>query len=136
MTDHTPKPADAIAARANQLLARTINIGLNLGSPAEASWTVPVDQAELHRCADAGFTAVRLVASLALHRNATDALRLDPAALDQIDTVIASATERGLAVVLAKMTDQLLGCTDQLADRLERPDCDSGTVRRTPRCPR
>jgi endoglucanase len=131
MTDHTPQPTDSVAVRANRLLARTVNVGLNLGAPAEASWTLPVTEHDLDRCAQAGFTAVRLVVSLALHRCPTDALRLDPAALDEIDKVIRAATERGMAVVLANMTDpdlmadparhrdRLLRCTDQLAEGLK-----------------
>ena len=117
MTHHSPRPArqrpphtadplaDSNAEQANRLLARTINLGLNLGAPAEASWTVQLGSADLNRCAQAGFTAVRLVVSLAQHCSPTDPVQFEPVVLDRINHVIEGASERGLAVVVANAID-------------------------------
>ncbi|MGH3264922.1 MAG: glycoside hydrolase family 5 protein, partial [Trebonia sp.] len=127
MTDHPPPPATQQAAttaasaaeQANRLLARTLNIGVNLGAPAEAGWAVPLGPRELDRCSQAGFTAVRLVVSLAQHRSPASSLQVDPAVLDPINDVIESAGERGLAVVLANEIDpELMSDPPRHRDRL------------------
>jgi len=98
----TPSPAQA----ANRRLARTINIGLNLGAPAERGWTVDVNDDHLARCAAAGFTAVRLLDNLAPHAVPGDPERLDPAAVERLVRVVAWATDHGLTVVLAHTLDR------------------------------
>jgi endoglucanase len=120
--------ATSPAERANHLLARSINIGLDLGGPAEAGWTISVTAHDLERCAEAGFTAIRLVVSLAQHRSPHDAFRIETASLDRVNEVVDAATAHGLAVVVANMgdpdlmadpvghRDRLLACTRQLAD--------------------
>jgi endoglucanase len=121
------KTQSATAFDANRLLARTLNVGLDLGAPEERAWTVEVSDDQLERCAQAGFTAIRLVVSLALHRVAADSHRLQPHVLERLDALIDGALERGIAVVLANMQDpelmadpsghrdRLLACTRQLA---------------------
>ena len=62
-TASTATPVEA----ANRRLARTINLGLDLGAPEEAGWTIDVGDQHLERCAQAGFSAVRLGACYGLH---------------------------------------------------------------------
>ncbi len=123
----TPTAADSPPEQANRLLARTVNIGLDLGAPEELGWTIQVTDHHLDQCARAGFTAVRLATSLARHRDAADPRQLDPRTLEHLDQIIQAASERGLAVVIANMHDpdlmadpprhrgRLLACTRQLA---------------------
>jgi endoglucanase len=102
--DTTAMPAEA----ANHRLARTINLGLDLGAPEEAGWTLGVGDEHLERCAQAGFSAVRLGACFGLHRLAPDSHQLHPGALERLERVIVAASERGLAVVVANLRDPQL----------------------------
>jgi hypothetical protein len=61
--DTTARPAEAT----NRRLARTINLGLDLGAPEEAGWTIDVGDEHLERCAQAGSSAVRLGSCFGLH---------------------------------------------------------------------
>jgi endoglucanase len=122
-TAGTATPAEA----ANRRLARTINLGLDLGAPEEAGWTIDVGDQHLERVAQAGFSAVRLGACYGLHRRAADSHQLQPRALERLEEVIAAASGRGLAVVVANLRDpqlmadpprhrqRLLAATRQLA---------------------
>jgi endoglucanase len=96
-----PMSDDSIAEQANRLLARTINMPLSLGGRFESGWTLPFDPAHTTRCAEAGFTAVRLVVTLADHPTKSGAL-------SELDRAIDDAVRRGLAVVVANMTDPQL----------------------------
>ncbi len=51
---------DRVAEAANRRLARTINLGIDLGSPLERGWTVEIEPSQLDACVDAGFSAIRL----------------------------------------------------------------------------
>jgi endoglucanase len=126
-TPDTPaRPAEAT----NRRLARTINLGLDLGAPEESGWTIDVGDEHLERCAQADFSAVRLGACFGLHRLAPDAHQLQPRALERLEQVIAAASERGLAVVVANLRDpqlmadpprhreRLLAATRQLAQAI------------------
>lgn len=85
----------------------------------------------LERCAQAGFTAIRLGACFGLHRASPDSHELDPRILERLEQVIAAATERGLAVVVANLRDpelmthpqreraRLLAGTRQLAEAIK-----------------
>ncbi|WP_051178524.1 glycoside hydrolase family 5 protein [Nocardia concava] len=111
----------------NRLLARTINLGLDLGADIEQGWTLPVGEQELDLCRDAGFTAVRLGVCWAAHTG-TD-FRIEGSVLDRVTTLAEQATDRGLALVLTnfldpelmadppKHLDRLLSITDQVATR-------------------
>ncbi|MDQ2847717.1 MAG: glycoside hydrolase family 5 protein [Actinomycetota bacterium] len=123
----TPSRDATFAEQSNRRLARTLNVGLDLGSPTKPGWVADVTDDLLGQCARAGFTAIRLVTSMALHTLAAGAPRLDPRALERVEQAINAATGHGLAVVLANMLDpelmadpprhreRLLACTGQLA---------------------
>lgn len=102
--DTTARSAEAT----NRRLARTINLGLDLGAPEEAGWTIDVGDEHLERCAQAGFSAVRLGTCFGLHRLAPDSHQLHPGALERLEQVIVAASERGLAVVVANLRDPQL----------------------------
>ncbi|GAB2540306.1 glycoside hydrolase family 5 protein [Nocardia heshunensis] len=111
----------------NRLLARTINIGLELGADIEQGWTIPVGERELDLCRDAGFTAVRLGVCWAAHTGPE--FRIDAAALDRVSALAELATARGLALVVTNFLDpdlmadpprhldRLLSITGQVASR-------------------
>jgi endoglucanase len=93
---------------ANDRLARTINLGLDLGSPQERGWTIEVSEGQVERCAQAGFSAIRLLVALAGHYPAGDSHRVDPRALERILRTIETARNHGLAIVVANMLDPAL----------------------------
>lgn len=95
-TPATPTAELACAAQAR--LARTVNFGPDFGAPQEQGWTIDVRRSHLEACAEAGFTAVRLLIGLAIHRGPGG---LDPAALRRIEMIIDDATALGLAVTIA-----------------------------------
>ena len=88
-----------------QRLARTINMGLDLGAPLERGWTIEVSHEQLDACARHGFTAVRVLTCLAEHRAPAG---LDPLLLRRVETVLDDASELGLAVILANHLDPAL----------------------------
>ncbi|MCI0158382.1 glycoside hydrolase family 5 protein [Leifsonia shinshuensis] len=83
-------------------LRKTLNIGLDLGADAERGWTVIATRELFARCADAGFTGVRLVVSLAAHR---DGDRLDAEALEGIRSAVETAEDTGLGIAVANQLD-------------------------------
>lgn len=104
-----PSPEIALAQRAREAharLARTINIAPDFGGPLErGGWTRVVERADLDACAEHGFTAIRLLTYLTSHRTPTG---LDPSVVRGIDTIIDTATELGLAVVISNHRDPQL----------------------------
>ena len=119
------------ARDANRRLARTINLALDLGAPQERGWTLEVGERQLEQCARAGFSAIRLVVALSLHRPPGEPNRLDPRALERVADTIEAARRQGLAVAVANMLDpelmadpprhreRLLVCTHQLAEAIK-----------------
>jgi endoglucanase len=91
-----------LAREAHTRLARTINIGPDLGGPLERNWTVDLQPAHLEACARSGFTAIRLLMYLNAHRTPAG---LDPDTLRQVEQLADQAAELGLAVVLANHRD-------------------------------
>jgi hypothetical protein len=57
-----------LVREAHARLARTVNIGPDLGAPQERGWTITVERSHLEDCAQHGFTAVRLLMHLAACR--------------------------------------------------------------------
>jgi endoglucanase len=124
---------DAItpAHEANRRLARTINLALDLGAPQERGWTLDIGERQLERCARAGFSAIRLVVALALHRDPSEPNQLDLRVLERVTQTIDAARRQGLAVAVANMLDpelmadpprhreRLLACTHQLAEAIK-----------------
>ena len=104
MDTQTMNQRNHLATEAVRRLARTINIGVDLGSPSEHGWAVDITDRHLGRIAEAGFSAVRVVVSSAAHRS-SDSGEIDPAALDRVQRVVRTATEAGLAVVVANAID-------------------------------
>jgi endoglucanase len=90
----TEDPARVAQAR----LARTVNLGPDLGAALERGWTIDIERSHLEACAQAGFTAIRLLIYLAAHRTRRG---LDPAALRRLEAIIDDATGLGLAVAVS-----------------------------------
>lgn len=101
----TPVDGRGLALAAHKRLARTVNIGPDLGAPVERGWTIDIDQAHLEACAQNGFTAIRLLICLAAHRTPAG---LDPRALRRIEAIVADAAALGLAVVISNHRDPAL----------------------------
>jgi hypothetical protein len=91
--DTTARPAEAT----NRRLARTINLGLDLGAPEEAGWTIDVGDEHLERCAQAGSSAVRLGSCFGLHASPPTPTSCTLERLERLERVIVAASERGLA---------------------------------------
>jgi endoglucanase len=95
----TPTTEPGELARAAQArLARTVNVGPDLGGPQERGWTIDVQRSHLEACREAGFTAIRLLIGLAAHRGPGG---LDPAMLRRLEVITDDATQLGLAVAIA-----------------------------------
>jgi endoglucanase len=84
-----------LARTAQARLARTVNFGPDLGAARERGWTIDIERSHLEACAQAGFTAIRLLINLALHRTPGG---LEPAMLHRVEAIVDDATELGLAV--------------------------------------
>jgi endoglucanase len=94
-----------LARGAHARLARTVNIGPDLGAPQERGWTITVERPHLEDCARHGFTAIRLLMHLAAHRAPGG---LDPGMLRRVEQIADHATSLGLAVVIANHRDREL----------------------------
>lgn len=94
-----------VAREAHARLARTVNIGPDLGAPQERGWTIIVERSHLEDCARHGFTAIRLLMNLAAHRAPGG---LDPGMLRRVEQIADHATSLGLAVVIASHRDREL----------------------------
>ena len=93
-------PAD-LALGAQRRLARTINIGPDFGAPQERGWTTEIESLQFEACAQAGFSAVRLLLLAAAHRAAGG---LEPAMLRRLEAIVDEATNLGLAVDVAAIS--------------------------------
>jgi len=91
-----------LAREAHARLARTVNIGPDLGAPQERGWTITVERPHLEDCARHGFTAIRLLMHLAAHRAPGG---LDPGMLRRVEQIADHAASLGLAVVIANHRD-------------------------------
>lgn len=113
----TPTTEPGELARAAQAqLARTVNFGPDLGAARERGWTVDIQRSHLEACAQAGFTAIRLLINLALHRTPGG---LDPGMLRHVEAIVDDATELGLAVAVANnLHDQTADAETDLAATL------------------
>ncbi len=94
-----------LAREAHARLARTVNIGPDLGAPQEQGWTITVERAHLEDCARSGFTAVRLLMHLAAHRSPGG---LDPGMLRRVEQIADHAASLGLALIIANHRDREL----------------------------
>lgn len=97
-------PADpmGLARQAHARLARTVNVGPDLGAAPERGWTITVERSHLEDCARHGFTAIRLLSYLAAHRGPGG---LDPSTLRRLEQIADHAASLGLAVVIASHRD-------------------------------
>jgi len=100
-----------LAREAHARLARTVNMGPDLGAPQERGWTIAVERSHLEDCARHGFTAIRLLMHLAAHRGPGG---LDPGMLRRVEQIADHATSLGLAVVIANHRDRELTADPEL----------------------
>jgi endoglucanase len=94
-----------LAHEAHRRLARTVNIGPDFGARLERNWTISIERAHLEACAQAGFTAIRLLVYLCAHQSSSG---LDPVMLAQLERIVDDATDLGLAVVISNHRDPQL----------------------------
>jgi endoglucanase len=87
-----------LAREAHARLARTVNIGPDLGAPLERGWTIGIRRSHLEACAEHGFTAIRLLITLGAHRTPAG---LDMDMLHRVEAIVNDATELGLAVAIS-----------------------------------
>jgi endoglucanase len=87
-----------LAREAHARLARTVNLGPDLGAPLERGWTIGIERSHLEACAEHGFTAIRLLITLAAHRTPAG---LDPDMLRNVEAIVDDATALGLAVAIS-----------------------------------
>lgn len=129
----------AHAHAANRLLARTINIPLDIGNDPDHVWTLDGDDDKslrraLDLCRDAGFTAIRLMLGWSAVAEPGPPFTIRPTALERVDRAVDLATDRGLAVIIQAVLDdgiladppvhrdRLLAITRQVAEHFaERP---------------
>lgn len=98
----TPIDGRGLALAAHKRLARTVNIGPDLGAPFERGWTLDIGQEHLEACVQNGFTAIRLLICLAAHQTPGG---LDPNMLRRVEVIVDQATALGLAVVISNHRD-------------------------------
>jgi endoglucanase len=89
-------------SEAHARLARTVNIAPDFGSPLEQGWTAGIERSHLEACAEHGFTAIRLLITLAAHSTPAG---LDPRMLRRVEEIARHAAELGLAVVISNNPD-------------------------------
>jgi endoglucanase len=134
MSSPDPGPGGALAAAASQHLARTLNLGL-ISGPGSRQWGHDVGEEHFRRCAEAGFTAVRLAVDFTGLAQETPPYRISPALAGRVWRAIDAAGQHGLALVVtnfiypglmadpAAHRDRLLGIAGQLAQLVaEAPD--------------
>jgi endoglucanase len=95
-----------LAREAHARLARTVNISPDLGGPMEqGGWTIDIERSHLEACAQAGFTAIRLLMYLTAHRTPAG---LDPRVLRRVEQIVDDAASLGLAVAISNHRDPQL----------------------------
>jgi endoglucanase len=125
---------DAAAHTANLLLARTIDIPLDIGNDPGHTWTLDADGPMFDLCGAAGFTAVRLMLDWSAVAGSRPPFTIAPTALDRVDRALGLAAAHGLAVVIQAVLDEgiladppahrdrLLAITRQVAEHFaDRP---------------
>jgi endoglucanase len=94
-----------LAREAHARLARTVNIGPDLGAPQERGWSINVERSHLEDCVQHGFTAIRLLMELAAHRASGG---LAPSTLRRVEQIVDHAASLGLAAIIANHRDREL----------------------------
>ena len=100
------EPAE-LARAAQARLARTVNAGPDLGAELEHGWTIDIQRSHLEACAQAGFTAVRLLIYLTAHRTTAG---LDPGMLRRVEQIVDEATSLCTVTWLIRVM-RLIRCT-------------------------
>jgi endoglucanase len=124
-----PAAAEGIWA-ANDRLARTINLGLGF-DPSSRRWGVELTEEHFDLCAEAGFTAVRLLVDFASQAQPGSPYRIRPELLDRVAWSMEQASRRGLALAVcnfvypdlmadpASHKDRLLAIVEQISARCQ-----------------
>ncbi|MFT4148359.1 MAG: glycoside hydrolase family 5 protein [Micrococcaceae bacterium] len=89
----------------NKLLARTINVGLDLGEQGADKWCIRPDDITWKNIRDANFTAVRLCITWVDHCEKQTPFTIDPSVFTQVDAAVKGAVKHGLAVVVSNFLD-------------------------------
>lgn len=85
---------------ANQLVAKSVNLGNALEAPAEGEWGVTLRSEDFELIKSAGFTAVRVPIRWSAHARVDPPFTIDSRFVDRIDWVVDQVRENGLAAVL------------------------------------
>jgi endoglucanase len=103
---------------ANQLLAKTINMGFTFDAPVEGAWGNSITNDELKSIRSAGFTAIRLPVQWITRMDSIAPYTISKPFLDRIDEVTKQAVKNHLAIVIENCLDeQLMGAPDKYKAR-------------------
>ena len=102
----TSKTIDIVAA--NQLLAKTINIGFTMDAPVEGAWGNTLNANEFVVIKQAGFTAVRLPIQWAARMDSIAPYNIDNKFLARIDWAVEQALKNKLAIIITNHLDEQL----------------------------
>ena len=103
---------------ANELLAKTINIGFTLDAPKEGAWGNTLNENEFITIKKAGFTAIRLPVQWVAHMDSTDPYIIDKKILARVDWAVEQALKNKLAIILDNHLDeQLMGNPNGFKER-------------------
>jgi endoglucanase len=102
----TTKTIDIFSA--NQLLARTLNIGFTLDASKEGDWGHSLNGNEFILIKEAGFTAIRLPIQWVAHMDLIKPYNIDKNFLARVDWAIEQALKNKLAIILDNHLDEQL----------------------------
>lgn len=91
-----------LAHQAHSRLARTVNLCPDFGVRLERGWTFTIERHHLEDCAEAGFTAIRILIYLCAHHTPTG---LEATVLRGLEAIVGDATDLGLSVVISNHRD-------------------------------
>ena len=93
---------------ANNLLAKTINIGFTFDAPKEGAWGNTITEDEIKNIRSAGFTAIRLPIQWITRMDSIAPYTIDKSFLERIDWVIKQTLKNHLAIIIENCLDEQL----------------------------
>jgi endoglucanase len=93
---------------ANNLLAKTINIGFTFDAPKEGAWGNTITEDEIKNIRSAGFTAIRLPIQWITRMDSVAPYTIDKSFLERIDWVIKQTLKNHLAIIIENCLDEQL----------------------------
>ena len=97
---NAPAVSDIYAAKMNQRLVRTVNLGNALEAPHEGDWGMIIKKSYIDSIAAAGFTAVRIPIKWSAHAEAAPPYNVNSAFFNRIDEVVGWCLEADLNLII------------------------------------